>query len=152
MPVAGRVRAVCGSGAGVLAAKSCAVKVRAAGIAPQRRLRLAVPHDQRARGQVAQPLVLAGDEHGDHSDRVEEGKLVHVADQVAGHGLEEADGAAGALDDANPGHALARRAAVPEGLKEREVAPVEQEDDENNDGHGPLRRDSDEGVQRQARS
>jgi hypothetical protein len=34
--------------------------------------------------------------------RIKEGKLVHIADQVARHRLEEADGAAGALDHANP--------------------------------------------------
>ena len=89
--------------------------------------------------KIAEALVVARDEDGDGSDGVEEGDLVDVADEVAGHGFEEADGAAGALDDADAGDALAGGAAVPEGLKEGEVAPVEEEDQEEVEGGGPLR-------------
>ena len=99
----------------------------------------AVADDEGAGGEIAEALVVARDEDGDGTDGVEEGDLVNVADEVAGHGFEEADGASGALDDADAGDALAGSASVPEGFKEREVAPVEEEDQEEVEGGGPLR-------------
>ena len=106
----------------------------------------AVADDERAGGEVAEPLVIAGDEDGDGADGVEERNLVDVADEVARHGFKEADGAAGALDDANAGDALAGGAAVPEGLKQGEIAPVEQEKQEEIEGGCPLRGEAIEGV------
>lgn len=83
--------------------------------------------------------MLPCDEDRNQAHGVNAGNLVDVADEVAGHGLEEADGAAGTLDDADFSDFLARRLAVPEGLKEREVAPVEEEEEEDRDGCEPLR-------------
>ena len=114
-------------------------------LAPEGSFLLAIPDYESAGGQVAQPLVLSGDEDGDDSDGVKEGKLVNVTDQVTGHGLEEADAAAGALDDADSCHALAGGATVPEGLEEREVAPIEKENKKDDERHGPLLGGSGEG-------
>ena len=50
------------------------------------------------------------------------------------------------MDHANLCHALARRAAVAEGLKEREVSPVHHENDEKEDADGPVCRDCAEDV------
>ena len=127
-----------GSGDGSGAEKIWAVNVLVRRIVPGGRLRLPVADDQSARGQVAQPLVLAGDEHGDHADDVETGKLIDKPDQVAGHGFEETDGAAGTLDHSDPGDFLARCMPVPECLKESEVAPVEQKQSQQHDGDHPL--------------
>lgn len=83
--------------------------------------------------------MVARDEDGDGADGVEEGDLVDVADEVARHGFEETDGAAGALDDADASDTLAGGAAVPEGLKQGEVAPVEKEKQEEIESGSPLR-------------
>ncbi len=77
----------------------------------------AVADDERAGGEIAEALMVAGDEDGDGADGVEERDLVNEADEVARHGFKEADGAAGALNDANAGDTLAGGAAVPEGLE-----------------------------------
>ena len=65
-----------------------------AGIAPLRRLNLAIAHNKSAGRKVAEPLMLLGDEHGDDANRIEERKLVDVSDQVSGHRLEKPNGAA----------------------------------------------------------
>ena len=111
----------------------------AGGLGADGRIFDAIAHDESSGGEIAEALVVAGDEDGDDADRVEERNLVNVADEVARHGLEEADGAAGALDDADAGDALAGGAAVPEGLKQGEVAPVEQKDQEDVESGCPLR-------------
>src|ERR1700739_464358 len=99
----------------------------------------AVAHDECTGGKVAETLMIAGGEDGDGTDGVEERDLVDVADEVAGHGFKESDGAAGALDDADAGDALAGGAAVIESLREGEVAPVEEKKQEEIEGSGPLR-------------
>ena len=107
----------------------------------------AIADDEGSGGEIAEALVVAGNEDGDGSHRVEEGELVNVADEVAGHGFEEADCAAGTLDDADAGDALAGGAAIPEGLKQGEVAPVKQEEQEEVEGGCPLRGEVIEGIE-----
>ena len=57
MPVTGREKARCGSGAGALGAKLCAVKVRAPESPHASPFQRAIAHHQRTRNQVAQPLM-----------------------------------------------------------------------------------------------
>ena len=102
--------------------------MRVAGVAPKRRFLLAIANHQSSGSEIAEPLMLARRKHGNDSNRIEERNLIDVADEVAGHRFEDPDGAAGPLNHANSGDALARSAAVPECLKQSEVAPVEQED------------------------
>ena len=99
---------------------------------------LLIANDQSAGGQVAESLVLASDEHGYDSDGVEEGNLINIADEVAGHRFEDANGAARLLNDTDAGDALSGGAAVPEGLEECEVSPVEKEDHHGEERGGPL--------------
>jgi len=89
--------------------------------------------------------MVAGDEDGDGAHGIKERDLVDVADKVAGHGFKEADGASRALDDADAGDALAGGTAVPESLKQGEVAPVKEEDQEKVESGCPLCRDAIEG-------
>ena len=96
-----------------------------AGVGPQRRLLLAVAHHEGAGSQIAQALMLPGREDGNHADRIEEGNLIDIADEVARHRFEDSDGATRSLNHANARDALARRAPVPECFEQSEVAPVE---------------------------
>lgn len=50
--------------------------------------------DEGSGGEIAEALVAACGKDGDDADDVEEGDLIDVTDEVAGHGLEEADGSA----------------------------------------------------------
>ena len=95
-------------------------------------------YDDGRGGQIAQALVAAIAHHRDDADEVEAGQHVDHADQVSGHGFKERDLAARLLNDANFAELLARRLAVPEGLKQGEVAPVHEEVEENDSGDQPL--------------
>ena len=100
-----------------------------AALVPVRLIDLAVADHQRPGNHVAQPLMPLAHEHGDDAHGVKTGQIVDKAHQVARQRLDKADAAAGLMDHANLCHALARRAPVVEGLKEREIAPLQQEDD-----------------------
>ena len=99
---------------------------------------LALVDYERSGGQVAEPLVLAGEKDAHHSHGVDQRELIHDAEEVAGHRLEQADSATGSLDHADLGYSLAGSAAVPEGLEEGEIAPIEGEGDEDEECCGPL--------------
>jgi len=108
-----------------------------------------VTNDQGAGSEIAKALMIARDENRDHADCVGNHPRTHidVPDEVAGHGFEEAYGASGALDDPDASDALAWGAAVVEGLKQREVAPVEQKDQEEIESSCPLRGHAVEGSE-----
>ena len=89
----------------------------------------AIADDEGSGGKIAKPLVIFGNEDGNGPDGVEKRDLVDVANEVASHGFEEADGAAGALDDTDSSHTLTGGTAVPESFEERKVTPVEEEDE-----------------------
>lgn len=109
----------------------------AAGVQGEGLVFAAFVHDEGAGDEVSEALLLAVAEDADDADQVTE---LHVDDaqEVAREGFEEGDLAAGVLDDADLQEALAGRLAVPEGLEEGEVAPEEKEEEEHDEGHGPL--------------
>ena len=113
----------------------------ARGFSTWRNLFDAIPNHESTGGQIAKALMVAGYEDGDGTDGVKERDLVDVADEVASHRLKQADRPARALNDTNAGDTLAGGTAVPEGFKEREIAPIEEEDQENIDGDRPLLRE-----------
>lgn len=94
--------------------------------------------NQRTGGEVSQALVLLAEEHRYDADCVDTGKLVDDAEKVAGHGFEEADASARALNNTNLYNALARRPAIPKRFKKGEVAPINEEWDGNRNGSGPF--------------
>ena len=100
----------------------------------------AIAHHQGPGRQISQALVIASGEDGDRAYRIghDEGNHVDVANEIPRHGLEQANRASRALDHAYAGNPLAGRAAVPERFKQREVSPVEKEDQKNVDREGPL--------------
>ena len=102
------------------------------------RLLDAISNDQGSGGQIAKPLMVLSDKDRDRPDCVKEGNLVHVADEVARHRLEESDGPSRSFDYSDSRDSLSGCAAVPEGLEDREVSPVEEEDQEEVNRKGPL--------------
>jgi len=108
------------------------------GAAPERRFGSALVYDQGAGGQIAEALIAPVAEHGDNADGIAAGQGVDRSEQIAGHRFEEGDGAAGVTDDAELAEPLAWGLAVPEGLKEREVAPVKQKVNQNDAGDEPF--------------
>src|SRR5665213_649852 len=95
-------------------------------------------YDDGPGSKIAEPLVLAVAEHRDYAGKIEAGEKVDEAQEVAREGFEEADLPATVLDDAQLHDVLAGRLAMPERLKEREVAHDEAEDDERDGREEPL--------------
>ncbi len=89
-------------------------------------------------GKIAETLMLFGEEDAHGANHVDRRNLVDEAEEVARHGFEEPDAAAGSLDDPDLGDSLAGRAAIPECLKEREVTPAKEEWNEDEEGDLPL--------------
>ena len=116
------------------------------GAAPDGPLDGALVDDEGSGGEVAETLVALIAEHGDEADRVDAGHPVDDADEIARHGFEEGDLATGIADDAEFAPAFAGSLAVPEGFKEGEVAPVEEEMKEDDGGDHPFDRGGHRGI------
>ena len=75
----------------------------------------------------------------DAAHDVKDGQEIDGAHEVARERLEYGDGAAALLDDADLRDALARRLAMPQPLKQGEVAPMQEKWNQDQDGDRPFR-------------
>ena len=99
---------------------------------------LAFVNDERAGNEIAEPLMARGDEDADNAHDVGGGQEVNDAHQIASERFEKRDGASALLDDTDLCDALSRRLAVPERFEQREIAPLQEEGDQDHEGDEPL--------------
>ncbi len=85
---------------------------------------LAVEDQQRASGDVAEAHVLLGEHRRRQPDQVSERQRIDQAKNIADQQRADAWNVAGARDDANAGHALARRTAAHEDFEDRVIEQI----------------------------
>ena len=83
--------------------------------------RVAFAHDERAGGEIAEPLVVAARDDRDRADEIHVGKEVDQSQHVADQAGDEPDRLATAAHDPEAGRALAGRASRAEHLEEHVV-------------------------------
>src|ERR1700735_3577881 len=104
------------------------------------RFDFAIANDDRSSHHVSKPLMLAADEDGDQANGVEAGKVVNDPNQIAGQRLDKADGPSGAMDGGDFCPLFAGGRATVEGLKECEIAPVQEKPQQDDNSIDPIRR------------
>jgi hypothetical protein len=95
-------------------------------------------NDQGAGDHIAQPLLAASGKDTDCAYQVKAGQHIDDPNEVSAHRFEYANWPAALLDHSQAQHPLTGGLAVPEGLKEREVSPLEQKWDEDHQRDRPL--------------
>ena len=78
---------------------------------------------------------------GHHANGIEAGQIVDDSHQIARQGLNKVDAAARLMDHANAWRRACPECVRSESLKERKVAPLQEENDEKKDADGPVCRE-----------
>ena len=98
-------------------------------------------HDQRARGQVAQPLAVGPEQQADDGGGVAERKEIGDAQQVARHRRGGRDRQAVVHHDLQAEHPLARRGARRGQLEHDRIEPLEHEQQNDPERHADAAED-----------